>query len=991
MDKDSIKTDFQQIAAEAIRIETSNAQKKLYGLQDAINLTKEGIKELEDASPLVKLRLDAERLKANLKLAEEVKAMKALAIASGAAEQEILTLNKQLDAYETQTKEIGKNLKDLSSDNLKALGLTQEQVLQSTKHWTHRLKELNKEYEELKNKSVVTKAVFEGVGKVVSKVGSGVKDFASSALNIIGITAGLGGLISLFLKAYDLNRKAGQSYLTAASNMGTLGITQRKGFGKDLFKYMEEGPKEAIKKYGSTIDDFYQTQQALQKGIGRPIDSASEYSALSKLGLELKSVKDISDNLTFSVAKDNIRRFGQDIPTVRANLIQLAKDSEAIGMDSESYISMVQGLTQSFEDQGFSAVGVSAALQKVYNSSILAQQGIRLTTQQAQGLTQEILALMRQEDFNPTDAFVAQNHFGGDPLTASIKMAQLKSDPTRINELVEAKISAYFDKVNIKDGRARTADLIGGIGPAASILGPGILKNPSFQKSLIRATQDGRGGVRNLTKQDFANLIRPFVAELSKAEAGKNGLKVSAQDQSNIDQMLADRMNYAVNQLTKVGEEFLLEAAKQADDVQKVMEKVTKSMLSMMGVSSEGLLKLGLALPVVVGMALAFFSLLTKGIGFVTMTALKSIATLIMTAAGGKGFFGTKLGKGIGIAGAGLAFGGLAMGGLYAGNMMSAQTTGKKMNGQATGQPIGVDENGNVVFDAGAGMPSLGQAGLAAGTGIAAGFGAAVGGPAGALAGGLVGGSLAGATQGAGFLGNLGGLDSSIKGELDSIASASGEVSDILKLTAEQQKATGEEIAKTISDKALSTSLTEYRKSLESLGQVLKSSISVNKDLVDYLNTYYGAGTGTGQPSTGTGEPLSLDQPEAMGTPSGRDTTLVGDLGNIKTPSPLSSDNFQTASIGKSGGGSSGISSVNFSAGGGNGSNTPMNSINDIIKQSSEAAKGLTAVGGSNYNGQFNATIQKVEINISPEEQQKLYQNIARTQTTPRPSYSDFA
>lgn len=782
--------------------ETFDTLQKIAGVSRNV---KTGVYEISQAgNNLGGVLSKAVKLKSALASKESIESMRALAVATGASDKEIKALNTELDKYKKQIKESAAELRKIDPTVVKKLGVEMKDIEGLLNRSIRHLKDLNKNYRELKENYQALGVALTAVEKGGKVAVSGVQQVYSSVLSLFGLGVGIGAFFGLLKEGYTESRRLGRSYIEIANSLGIIGVQGKKAFAPDLLHQMKYGITDFKNELGLTRDEALKIYEALGKeGIGRPIESSKELKSLVDLAGTMKVIKNLSEEITFQYAHQNIRKFGNTTSQVGWQLDKLSGLSEELGMDTNKYIPEVMSLSQAFEDQSVSALTVAQSLNKIYNSGYLAKYGLNLTLKEASQIVSVISRMTAPQQFNPINALKAQNLYGGNFVDATMKW----NIDSMLGKNMPERISASFKLLRQIQGSSTSTAKLLAVMPNVieQFTGEsGLTKTAGFS-GYVAKLRDSNNPVASLSELENL-LLAAWKNNRDNIQGGK-GFDPKKERQDLIDLYKREGQD----EIKKVIDDFFINVVQQADPVFKKMKEMLNSILKTFGLSTDRILKLGLALPLVLGAAAVLGSVLVSGISLATKVALTSMVLLKTAALGGSKWGAAALAGTAFITAFGMNYA-LATGG----DMLSQATTGKNLGGKEMKGPH------EALFDPSRAAASAAYAGPALLSAIP-GVGPAIGGLATMGTTGLHAANM-GSDLASGLQKQMSTFSQQLNKEVAAVADA-----------AAQQEEVNDKLVEESKNRDLLQSFDKYEKSLRKLSEELEKAVRANENVINYM------------------------------------------------------------------------------------------------------------------------------------------------------------
>lgn len=389
---------------------------------------------------LDQLTITTEKFKAALDLEKQLGALYKLGLHTGASKDELKELKSEWQRATQESKNFVASLRGLDPKTIRQLGLETELLEHRNRGLLGRIREVNQEWDDLKRHRVSILAI----DKAGSMLSGTLKTVTTQLIGFLGIGGGIIGALTMLRDAYGAAKELGREAHSIGLSMGMIGMGAKKALDPKLFQTVRQSVEELRESYGYTRQESMAMMQAVGKGgVGSPV-TTEDFRKLTELSALFQRISGLSPEMTMKVARDGMRRFGQDVDGVSATLSFLQQDAQKTGTDFNEWTGTVMGITGEFEDFGISAEEVSASLYKVYNSSFTAQRGFKMSMSQADELTRVLLKLSRGADVSD-EAFAAlsgrMNSFKGMPRLKAMQEARralMSGDKQAITEFTQA-------------------------------------------------------------------------------------------------------------------------------------------------------------------------------------------------------------------------------------------------------------------------------------------------------------------------------------------------------------------------------------------------------------------------------------------------------------------------------------------------------------------------------------------------------------------------
>ena len=371
--------------------------------QNAANQIEDTNQKLDKTKQQIdQLSITTDKFRSALKMDKELESLYKLGQHVGASETELKKLEKRWSDARKETKDYARALQGLDAKTIRGLNLETEVLEYRNKGLLGRIREVNKEWSDLKQHRVGILLL----DKAGSTLANTMKTVGNSVVSALGLVGGIGAAVTMLRDAYKFGKELGQETFKIGQNLGMIGLNANKAFDPQLYKTIKGSVEKLRDEYGYTRDESMKMFQAIGNvGIGSPIN-AQDFAKLRDLTALLQRISGLSPELSMAVAKDGMRRFGDTVDNTAGNLVSMNKDAQSTGTNFNDWVTSTMNITKEFEDFAVSGVEVSSALQAVYHSSFTAQRGFKMSMTQAEDLTRTLLKLTHGADMSD-EAFAA--------------------------------------------------------------------------------------------------------------------------------------------------------------------------------------------------------------------------------------------------------------------------------------------------------------------------------------------------------------------------------------------------------------------------------------------------------------------------------------------------------------------------------------------------------------------------------------------------------
>lgn len=579
------------------------------------------LQKIDEQAPTLKTQLDltktnVESLQALIHLREETTALVQL---SKQLKNDRANTNKLKDLLATnkqEIREIVSSLRHLDTKTLKELNIYQLILNETTSKILRSSREVNKQFDELKKRSVsITTLSF-----VVEKLADGVKKVFSKVLDVFGIGGGIAGAVSVLRNSYADLKSINRSAIQMGQQLGQVSAANPTQLLDKTIQVHKQNIRDYIDRWGLTFQESDQlVKEIAAVGLGSVV-SPQQLDQLSDLIVDFNRATGISASVATKIAKINVHQFKRTLGDTSELLGLLNAHSNRMGLDFTSYANLVMKNTLKFEKYGTTLEQTSNALDRIYHSNVLSSIGFKLTLSQTERMFQTFQ--QTRAGANVSDNLLAdiidKTDFAKDkPFTVAMQdfrrmlMSNSPSKKTH-SDLVEKQITKRLRRVQNENYMVVQMTL----------------QTLGIQTDTTLAFAISEGFKSGKIKERFLSDLFPETQATSSEQPGdKSKFEIDQKSvQEFTEQMRQVYDKYAVDNIAVFQEKLFSAARDQAEDLEEYIQnlftkyKTLQSLINKIG-DSGAISVVGIAL---FGTSLA---ILIKALSFSVKAFLKAIST----------------------------------------------------------------------------------------------------------------------------------------------------------------------------------------------------------------------------------------------------------------------------------------------------------------------------------------------------------------------------